>query len=365
MSMRWKKADVLAGLFVIAGAALILAIIITVRGQFSAPDRYHTFFKNVAGLRAGAAVVYEGYIIGEVVTIAPVPDDSGMRFRIDIGIEAGWVIPSDSLAEISAVSLLSANVVQIMAGSAEPLRPGDEINSVKTANVMAEISRTADQLTGIAETNLVPLLETIRDVLEGEGRDALASVSVLGEALADETPRIMSNLESATANMATITGGDNAASITRTISNVERASEGAIQAVDEVAVVAETVGRVASDANLGRVDSILTRMDAAAIELEALLATASDTLQRTDAVVSDENLRLVTTILQDMQTLQTGVGEIIEASHATSQNALQITTLGEDRIEGFLQRMESAALNVEEMTARLRDDPSLLIRGRD
>ncbi|MBL6625390.1 MAG: MCE family protein [Alphaproteobacteria bacterium] len=327
--MRWKKADVLAGLFVIAGAALILAIIITVRGQFSAPDRYHTFFKNVAGLRAGAAVVYEGYIIGEVVTIAPVPDDSGMRFRIDIGIEAGWVIPSDSLAEISAVSLLSANAVQIMAGSAEPL------------------------------------LETIRDVLEGEGRDALASVSVLGEALADETPRIMSNLESATANMATITGGDNAASITRTISNLERASEGAIQAVDEVVVVAETVGRVASDANLGRVDSILTRMDAAAIELEALLATASDTLQRTDAVVSDENLRLVTTILQDMQTLQTGVGEIIEASHATSQNALRITTLGEDRIEGFLQRMESAALNVEEMTARLRDDPSLLIRGRD
>lgn len=365
MSMRWKQADFMAGLFVIAGAALILAIVIMVRGHFGAPDRYHTFFKNVAGLRAGAAVVYEGYIIGEVVTIAPVPDDSGMRFRIDVGIEAGWVIPSDSLAEISAVSLLSANAVQIMAGNADPLRPGDEIKSVKTANVMAEISRTADQLTGIAQTNLVPLLETIRDVLEGEGRDALASVSVLGGALAEETPRIMSNLESTTANLATITGDHNAASITRTISNVERASQGAIQAADEVAVVAETVARIASDANLDRVDSILTRIDAAAIELEALLTTASHTMQRTGAVVSEENLTLVTTILEDMQTLQAGVGEIIETSNETSQHALRITTLGEDRIEGFLQRMESAALNVEEMTARLRDDPSLLIRGRD
>ena len=32
---------------------------------------------------------------------------------------------------------------------------------------------------------------------------------------------------------------------------------------------------------------------------------------------------------------------------------------------GFLQRMEAAALNIEEMTARLRDDPSLIIRGSE
>ena len=30
-----------------------------------------------------------------------------------------------------------------------------------------------------------------------------------------------------------------------------------------------------------------------------------------------------------------------------------------------LRRMEAAALNIEEMTSRLRDDPSLIIRGSE
>ena len=363
--MRWKQADFIAGTFVIAGAALIIAIIVIVRGQVGVPDSYHTYFKNVAGLRAGAAVVYEGYIVGEVEDIEPVPDANGMRFRVDLGVEKGWLIPSDSLAEISAVSLLSANAIQISAGMSDPLRPGDEIRSAKAVNVMAEISRTADELTEIAQTNLAPLLETIRDVLEIEGRGALASVSVLGGALADNTPKIMSNLENATANMATLTGGDNEAAISRTISNIERASESAIEVTEEVVDLAGNVGAVASEANLARVGSILQRLDGAAVELESLLQAATRATNRMEQAVSDDNLNLVNTILEDMRQLQNGVGEIIQTSNATSQNALRITELGEDRLDGFLQRMEAAALNIEEMTARLRDNPSLLILGSD
>lgn len=363
--MRWKQADFIAGSFVIAGAALIVAIVVTVRGQVGAPDNYHTYFKNVAGLRAGAAVVYEGYIIGEVEDIEPVPDESGMRFRVDLGVERGWVIPADSLAEISAVSLLSANAIQISAGGGDPLNPGDEIRSAKAVNVMAEISRTADELTDIAQTNLAPLLETIRDVLEQEGRGALSSVSVLGDALADNTPRIMSNLEDATANMAALTGGENEAAISRTISNIERASADVAAAAGEAFDVAGNVSTVISNANLARVDSILGRLDSAAMELEVLLQTATRTTGRMEQAVSEENLTLVNTILQDMQRLQDGVGAIIETGDETTQNALRITELGEDRLDGFLQRMEAAALNIEEMTARLRDNPSLLILGSD
>ena len=126
--MRWKQADFLAGIFVIAGFALILAIIVVVRGQIGAPDKYHTYFKNVAGLRTGAAVVYEGYIVGAVADVTPESDGSGMRFRVNIDVEKDWVIPADSVAEISAVSLLSANAVQISAGTGMPLAPGARSN---------------------------------------------------------------------------------------------------------------------------------------------------------------------------------------------------------------------------------------------
>ena len=294
--MRWKQADFLAGLFVLAGFALIISIIAVVRGQIGTPDRYHTYFSNVAGLRAGAAVVYEGYIIGDVAEVTPEADAAGMRFRIDLDVEQGWVIPADSLAEISAVSLLSANAIQISAGSAAPLPPGSEIDSITAVNVMAEISKTADELTDIAQTHVAPLLGTLRDVLDNEGRGALSSVSA---------------------------------------------------------------------SNVARIDAILTRLDSAAVELEKTMQAASRATKRMEQTISDENIEAIDSILVEMQSLQKEVGAIVSTSVGTSENLRSISEAGEDRMNSLLQRLEAAAINGEEMTARLRDDPSLIIRGSE
>lgn len=363
--MRWKQADFVAGLFVLAGFALIISIVVTVRGQIGAPDRYHTYFKNVAGLRAGAAVVYEGYIIGSVAEVDPVPDDAGMRFRVNLEVEKDWVIPSDSIAEISAVSLLSANAIQISAGSAVPLTPGSEIESMVSVNVMAEISKTADELTDIAQSHLAPLLMTLRDVLDTEGRGALSSVSVLSGALATDAPRIMSNLENATANVAAITSNRNAEAITRTISNVETASQDAIKVVEGAATVTSGVKQLASSDNLGRIDGILDKLDSAAVQLEETMQAASRATVRMESAISDDNLAAINTILADMQGIQADIGAIVSTSISTSENLQSISAAGEDRVGSLLRRMEAAAINVEEMTARLRDDPSLIIRGSD
>ena len=363
--MRWKQADFLAGLFVIGGFALIIAIVVVVRGQIGAPDRYHTFFKNVAGLRAGAAVVYEGYIIGSVSDVDPVPDETGMQFRVNLDVEKDWVIPSDSVAEISAVSLLSANAIQISAGTAAPLAPGSEIDSITAVNVMAEISKTADELTDIAQSHLAPLLVTLRDVLDTEGRGALSSVSVLSGALAEDAPRIMSNIESATANVAAITSSQNAESINRTISNVETASQEVVKVAEDAAAVTSGVMQVASNDNVERIDGILDTLDSAAVQLEETMQAASRTTSRMEEAVSVENLAAINAILADMRLIQADIATIVSTSISTSDNLQSITEAGEDRINGLLQRMEAAAINVEEMTGRLRDDPSLIIRGSE
>jgi len=363
--MRWKQADFLAGIFVIAGFALIISIIVTVRGQIGAPDRYHTFFKNVAGLRAGAAVVYEGYIIGSVAEVEPVPDETGMQFRINLEVEKDWVIPSDSVAEISAVSLLSANAIQISAGQASPLAPGSEIDSITAVNVMAEISKTADELTDIAQSHLAPLLVTLRDVLDTEGRGALSSVSVLSGALATDAPQIMANLESATANVAAITSSQNADAINRTINNVEAASEEAMKVAEDAAAVTSGVMELTSTDNIGRIDGILDKLDNAAVQLEDTMEAASRTTSRMEAAVSEENLAAINAILADMRIIQADIGAIVSTSISTSENLQSISEAGEDRVGGLLRRMEAAAINVEEMTSRLRDDPSLIIRGSE
>ena len=363
--MRWKQADFLAGMFVIAGFDLILAIIVVVRGQIGEPDKYHTYFKNVAGLRAGAAVVYEGYIVGAVARVTPESGDTGMRFRVNLDVEKDWVIPADSVAEISAVSLLSANAIQITAGTGMPLAPGSEITSITAVNVMAEISKTADELTDIAQTHLAPLLGTLREVLDVEGRDALSSMSDLSGALATQTPQIMTNIESATANVADMTSRENVDSIRRTIDNVEQVSQEVVDIAGNAAEVTSGVVRVASGDNIARVGTILDRLDNAAIELESTMLAANRATQRMESAMSEDNMQMITEFLGDLRVLQGDIGRIVGTSVETSNNVHDITKFSEDRLDGFLRRMEAAALNIEEMTSRLRDDPSLIIRGSE
>ena len=356
--MRWKQADFLAGSFVVAGAALIIAMFVIVRGSVGAPDRYYTFFDNVAGLRSGATVVYEGYIIGSVEDVEPIASDEGMQFRVNLEVEQGWKIPEDSIAEISAVSLLSANAIQIRAGIGNPMPVNSEIRSMRAADIMADISKTADELTEIAQTHLAPLLGTLRNVLDIEGRGALSSVSTLTNELAKRTPAIMKNIENASENVADMAGGDNAASISRTISNIETAS-------NEVKTVTEDAATIASQENINRITGIIQRVDSSAQQLESLLASANRSTQNVEAIVGPENTARVGEILMNLKRLQDDVSEITKVGMASSRNIEQITEFSEDRLEGFLLRMESAALNIEEMTARLRDDPSILILGSE
>jgi phospholipid/cholesterol/gamma-HCH transport system substrate-binding protein len=76
-------------------------------------------------------------------------------------------------------------------------------------------------------------------------------------------------------------------------------------------------------------------------------------------------MQMVGEFLSDLRVLQGDISRIVGTGLETSQNVQTISEIGEDRLAGFLRRMEAAALNIEEMTARLRDDPSLIIRGSD
>ena len=123
--------------------------------------------------------------------------------------------------------------------------------------------------------------------------------------------------------------------------------------------------RVASGDNIARVESILDRLDRAAIELESTMLAANRATERMETAMSDTNMKMVTAFLSDLRLLQGDVAEIVGTSVETSKNVKAIAEFSEDRLDGFLRRMEAAALNIEEMTARLRDDPGLIIRGSE
>jgi len=361
--MRWKVSDFVAGLFVILGLILIVAMFVTVRGQFNRQDSYYSYFSNVAGLKTGAAVVYEGYIIGSVTGITPEPSDTGMRFKIDIGIEAGWAIPKDSTSQIAALSLLSAPAIQIEAGSAGALAPNSEISAVDSGNIMADLSRTADRLTAIAETSLAPLLNTTANLLENEGRDALASVSGLATQLDSNAPAILGgvkntvqNLELASANISALTDSDSFDGIDDMLSDLQQAADNIATLSAQSAAIVDSAGQIISPDRVRTIDSFLNRLNNASGSVERSMAS----LER---LSSEENMTQIEALIQNVGAIREELLYASRAINTAATNAASLTNLGEDRIESFLQRLESSALNIEEMTAQLRDDPSILIRG--
>ena len=55
--MKRSTTDYIAGLFVIGGFALIIAMTVIVRGQMNKQDDYYTYFSNVVGVKSGAAII--------------------------------------------------------------------------------------------------------------------------------------------------------------------------------------------------------------------------------------------------------------------------------------------------------------------
>ena len=361
--MRWKLSDFVAGIFVIAGLALIIAMFVTVRGQLNRQDSYYSYFSNVAGLKSGAAVVYEGYIIGSVTGITPEASDTGMRFKIDIGIEAGWTIPSESTSQIAALSLLSAPAIQIQAGGGEALSPNSEITAIDSGNIMADLSRTADRLTLIAENSLAPLLETTATLLENEGREALSSVSGLATRLDEDAPEILTsvkntvqNLETASANVSNFTSSEGFTGASDILTDLQRASTNIEKLSKQSIDIVNRAGDIVSPQRLSVIDSFLSRLNNASGSVERSMTS----LER---LASAENVEQLEALIQNVGAIREELLLASRAIRVASTNAADLTNLGEDRIESFLQRLESAALNIEEMTAQLRDDPSILIRG--
>ena len=375
--MKFKPSDFTAGLFVIGGLFSIITMFFVVKGQLNKQDEYHSYFNNVAGLRAGASVVYEGYIIGTVNEITPEQKTSGMTFRVDIGVKEGWAIPSDSNAEIAALSLLSAQSIQIVAGSATPLQPGDLIPSRPATNLMADLGRTADQFAKIASQSLVPLLATVDGLLKEEARDALSGLTELSKSVGDGVPALLdsanrtaSNLEEASENVAKLAGQDTRDVVTNMLGDIAEASGNVNEASKTIrtasADAGELVSAVAQNAEqswLLDIANTLQRIDNSAATLEDISQSALASARNIEDFTGDKVQMRVMRLIEDVDVIRQNLELASEAVIVASNNAADLSDISEDRIEAFLQKLESSALNIEEMTARLRDDPSIIIRG--
>lgn len=291
-----RRNEVAAGVFVVAmGAALLvwLSLLGTGGGR---KDSYAIVYENVLGIEPGVEILYEGYPVGIVDGITPIDRDGRRAFEVGLSIEAGWPIPEDSVATISAPGLLSAVVIDIRAGdSPNLLEPGSEIAGHGATDVLTAVNAVAEETLGILQTTIRPLLEGL-----AEG----------GPLLLEDLSTITASLDGAAAQLQTLLDPENVDRLGRILRNVDGASE-------QMAVLMVDLSKTRAE-----IDGLL-------VETRELVGPASG-----------------------------GLGAATEdLEHSLAAVARHI--------DAITSNLEDTTRNLKELTQDVREDPGLLLRGRE
>ncbi len=258
-----QRSYLLAGAFVLAMIAAGVTWVAVLAGVTGRTDGYSTRFDSVLGLADGSQVLFEGYRIGVIDGIEPMPEGD---FRVRLSVEQGWPIPADSRVRLASSGLLAAVVLNIERGTSdEMLDPGAEIESVRAADVFASVQELADELSLLVRDQITPL------------------VSSVGE----RAPRVLENLDSfavqldqAGQELGHILSEDSHERIDRILGNLERGSAGAEDLLEGLSRSRERVDSVLVD-----VDELMSRSGP---DLEASLADLRVSLEalarRSDAI---------------------------------------------------------------------------------
>ena len=194
---------VIVGAFVLTMVVALVVGLAVLMGRTGATDDYYTVFRNVTGVKFGTQVLYEGYPVGQVEKVTPVPSEGGMGFRVDFGVAKDWRIPEDSVAVITAPRLLAAVTINISAGSSGvALAPGDGVRGRDGADVFAAMTMLAGEITDLAQGSIRPLLATLNEavgaagkILSTDGVVVSGELRALVETVNQRAPLILDNLE--------------------------------------------------------------------------------------------------------------------------------------------------------------------------
>ena len=240
------------GLFVIASVVGLVVAVAVLSGRTGATDAYYAVYRNVTGVKFGTQVMYEGYPIGQVETVTPVPETGRMSFRVDFAVRQGWKIPEDSVATIAAPGLLAAITISIQAGkSSAALKPGDQIKSQEAANIFAMVSSVAGDLGVLAEQNVKPLLANLNliatevlTIIDKDGKSLMRNAAMMIEDINARVPVIAGNIQDFTDRMkknseeiSELLSPENREKLDRTIANLDKATK----ELDQLAALSRSV----------------------------------------------------------------------------------------------------------------------------
>jgi len=256
----------LVGSFVLAMGVVLFYALFRITGHSAKGELYHTHFANVAGIKIGSVVTFEGYEVGNVLQIEPVTRDNRTAYRLTLNIRKPLRVPRDSRAMIATPGLLAAPLVEIKEGRAsEAIASGGEIPAGPSANLMDSVATLANDLGRLTETSVKPLLEQIS-----------RRVETVGDSLDKNLPATLSSLKTTAQRAEVLFSPENQLQWSGLLKNANAASADLLKLSRELHSVRNEVEGLVKDTrsiinssgedlqlSLKRADSVLYQLESA------------------------------------------------------------------------------------------------------
>ncbi len=312
----------IVGIFVLGLFAVLLVAIYQLTGRGGPSDNYTVVYNNVAGIKFGTPVLYEGYQVGQVEAVEPLRSDSGMRYQLRLSVTEDWRIPADSIAKVVASGLLSAMTIEIKEGDSDVmLEPGSQIEGREAVSLFATVNDVAADFKQLSEGSLRPMLDNLAgninrltDELVQLTRDDIKPVfnnleQKLDETeIVDQTNQLIRKLNRSATSLEEMFSQPNQQHVATTLGNLETAS-----------------------ANLNH---LLNGIEQSRANMDEVLAGI-------DALVSDNE-----------EDLQTSVSQLRAALETIAAN-----------IDAITYHLEGSSRNMHEFSRHLRANPGALLRN--
>lgn len=317
--MATKAQKIRLSIFLIATGSLLLLFFIALVGSrfLKSMNAYYIVYENISvtGLEPGAAVKYHGVQVGRVRNLS-VRDASSVL--IEIQVEQDTPVKQDTQAILSLVGVTGLKYVELIGGTveSEPLPSGSTI------------------VAG----------ESIFDVVTGSAEVLLAKLE-----------QIMNNINN-------LTSAENVKSITGTFASLERVSS-------EFALFMEENRGPMTD-TINELQDVMKNLNQSTATLDETVTAVRDLVRSEQVRGTVENTYLVSEQVRaamDSLNLNMTISELHELVANANRlvvNYDYIATRARDNLLGSLRSLEETLINLQEATDVIRENPSVLIRGR-
>jgi phospholipid/cholesterol/gamma-HCH transport system substrate-binding protein len=316
----------LVGLFVLIAGGLLLGTMLTISGGLGPSAVSHrAYFKFAGGVQPGAPVRYGGLTVGKVTRIRVDPGNS-TRIEIDIAVDRGAPVKTDSVAKITALGPLTDNYIEIGTGTqGAPLAPpGSELPSAEPFG-----------------------LPQLGDAVQGMLPDVHNTLQTLNQNL--------ESLKTTIASANDLLNARNRANIGGSLDNVNHLIA---DARPKVADSLNNLNGLLNDAR-PKVSASLANVQDLTKDLNAKLGPLLDDVKTTTARANDTLSHVDATLLENRPEIRATVANLRDTLAKLNQTLDQNSA----NIDELLDNVRMATENLRSLTETLERAPASLIRG--